>query len=70
MALIWSAAAPLGGGRAAGRGGWVAGGVGWCCRGKGKGRAGGELCMPSVTPHPPGMAVPGVEGGGGVWKRG
>lgn len=26
--------------------------------------------MPSVTPHPPGTAVPGVEGGGGCVEEG
>lgn len=54
MALIWSAAAPPGG---PGRG---AGAVG----GRGESEGGG-WCMPSVTLHPPGTAVPGVEGWGG-----
>lgn len=52
MALIWSAAAPPGGpSRGAGAVGEREGGGGWC--------------MPSVTLHPPGTAVPGVEEGSG-----
>lgn len=53
MALIWSAAAPPGGP------GGGAGAVG----GRGESELGGGG-MPSVTLHPPGTAVPGVEGGG------
>lgn len=57
MALIWSAAAPPGG---PGRGAGAVGGGGG---GEGESEGGG-WCMPSVTLHPPGTAVPGVEGCG------
>lgn len=69
MALIWSAAAPPGG---PGRGAGAVGGVG----GGGGESEGGGWCMPSVTLHPPGTAVPGVEGCGRgvrallVWRDG
>lgn len=56
MALIWSAAAPPGG---------LGGGAG--AVGGREASEGGGWCMPSVTLHPPGTAVPGVEGGGRQW---